>query len=450
MVVVDFNFDRICIGRLAKCAGDKDMLTRQSGIIFASIAVIMLLPSTVGAATKPQHALCANKGHVRPLGMQIKACSAAIQSHQLSSRRLAWAYRERAGAYYRKGAYALAIADYTQAIRLDPKNAAGHIGRALSYVQKREYGQAKINDYTQAINDYSDVIRLDPKNIRAIIGRGEVYDLDGKQPLAVAAFTRAIRLDPKSGVAYADRGKAYANEDAFARAIADYTRVIRLEPKNSLGYNGRADVYYRLGEYDRGNADYERAKYLGKPECQSAVDVARKVEPFAKPAYVKMATKRLRIPDLTFDGPRGRRHRLSEWRGRFVLLDLWLAGEGQSTDNLRTLNAAEKKVGDRSFDVIAIDLGKNPAYRAQVLKRYGINNVVAYSSPKGIGFGTKTRGKDSKVWQRFDAAVDFIGVPQSVLIGPHGCELGHTLGDINWARSDDVTLLRVIKAALAQ
>ena len=50
--------------------------------------------------------------------------------------------------YAKKGDYDKAIADYTEAIRLDPKDAAAYYNRGTSYAHKGDYDKA-IADYTE-------------------------------------------------------------------------------------------------------------------------------------------------------------------------------------------------------------------------------------------------------------------------------------------------------------
>src|SRR5581483_214140 len=61
------------------------------------------------------------------------------------------------------------------------------------------------------------------------------------------------------------------------------------------------------------------------PECQPAVEVAKKIEPFAhgEVAAVNVAEKPLRVPRLEFTDAEGGKHSLDDWRGRTVLLNLW-------------------------------------------------------------------------------------------------------------------------------
>src|SRR5215217_277549 len=59
--------------------------------------------------------------------------------------------------------------------------------------------------------------------------------------------------------------------------------------------------------------------------CRPAVDLARQVAPLVRGevAALTVAAKPLQIPDLAFRDAEGRDRKLSEWRGRTILLNLW-------------------------------------------------------------------------------------------------------------------------------
>jgi tetratricopeptide (TPR) repeat protein len=61
---------------------------------------------------------------------------------------------------FRKGDYDWAIADFTQAIRLDPNYAKAYISRGGAYHNGKR-------DYDRAIADFETALRLDPNNATA-------------------------------------------------------------------------------------------------------------------------------------------------------------------------------------------------------------------------------------------------------------------------------------------
>src|SRR3974390_1611323 len=63
----------------------------------------------------------------------------------------------------------------------------------------------------------------------------------------------------------------------------------------------------------------------GDPACRAAVDTAKKIAPLAhgEVAALTMATTPLKLPDLAFEDANGAPKKLSDFRGRTVLLNLW-------------------------------------------------------------------------------------------------------------------------------
>src|SRR3569832_2048547 len=63
----------------------------------------------------------------------------------------------------------------------------------------------------------------------------------------------------------------------------------------------------------------------GDPACRGAVDLAGKLAPLAhgEVAALTMATAPLRLPNLAFEDAEGKPKKLSDWRGRTVLVNLW-------------------------------------------------------------------------------------------------------------------------------
>src|SRR4029077_14037182 len=85
----------------------------------------------------------------------IAACTRAINSGAGRSSTKSISYENRGNAYHDKGDMDRAIADYTEAIRLDPKNVNAYGHRGVTYRDK--------GDLDLAIADFTEVIRLVPK-----------------------------------------------------------------------------------------------------------------------------------------------------------------------------------------------------------------------------------------------------------------------------------------------
>ncbi|GBU28796.1 hypothetical protein R84B8_02358 [Treponema sp. R8-4-B8] len=148
-------------------------------------------------------------------------------------------------------AYDLAIADFTAALQLDPNNAHIYIERGNAYSDK--------GDYDRAIADYNQALRLNPNYANAYNNRGIAYKNKGDYDRAIADYNQAIKLYPYFAEAYNNRGFAYDAKGDYDRAIEDYNQAIRLNPNYAVAYNNRGNTYYNKGDYDRAIEDYNQA-----------------------------------------------------------------------------------------------------------------------------------------------------------------------------------------------
>jgi len=184
--------------------------------------------------------------------------------------------------YLENGDLERAIADFDQAIELDPDLAAAYQGRAWAYMQKGEVGRVtdydaadddtivgSQSDLDHAIADFDQAIELDPDVPLAYLDRGLAYSLKGDPDRAIVDYDQAIELDPDDAEAYRRRGNACLDKGDLDRAIADLNRAIELDPDNPYTYNGRAMVYHLKGNLDLAIADLDRVIELTPEDGQA-------------------------------------------------------------------------------------------------------------------------------------------------------------------------------------
>ncbi|MGP0089489.1 MAG: tetratricopeptide repeat protein [Xanthobacteraceae bacterium] len=214
--------------------------------------LLVLMASPACAQTpQQQHDQCMNKGGPFSPDQRLRACTAIIQSGRETPRNLAAIFNSRGIAYRDIGDNDRAIADFDEAIRLDPKYADAYNGRGNAYRNK--------GDLDRAIADYDAAIRLDPKFYFAYVNRGDVYYAKGDVERVIGDYNEVIRLQPDYAYAHYIRGNAYYAKGDFGRAIADYNDAIRLIPNYAIAYNGRGTAFKAKGESDRAIADYNEA-----------------------------------------------------------------------------------------------------------------------------------------------------------------------------------------------
>ena len=88
-------------------------------------------------------------------------------------------------------------------------------------------------DLDKAIADYNEAIKLDPKNAYAYNNRGVAWRDKGDLNRAIADYTEAIRLDAKYATAYSNRGRANLYSGSLPKALADLNQASELDPENA-------------------------------------------------------------------------------------------------------------------------------------------------------------------------------------------------------------------------
>jgi len=205
-----------------------------------------------------------------------------------------------------RGDYDTAIADFTEAIRLNPNMSAAYVERGVAYISKNDPDRAIVDltqtirldtnneraigyrglayffkgDFDRAITDFTQTIRLDPNCYPAYYSRANAYVRKGDLDLAIADYTQAIRLNtPNLADAYIERGVMYTVKSDYDRAIADFNEAIRLNPNDWNTYNKRALIYDMKGDLNRAIADWEASLRINPNNAdvkQSLEDTKRK------------------------------------------------------------------------------------------------------------------------------------------------------------------------------
>ena len=154
-----------------------------------------------------------------------------------------------------KGFIIEAIADYTQAIQLNPNFAEAYIGRAIC--------KGELNDHNGAIADNTQAIKLNPNHLFAYTNRGISKNYLKDYYGAISDFTKAIEIDPNFADGYYNRGSTKDELKDYNGAIADNTKAIELNPNYAEAYNNRAICKYFTKDYNGSCQDARKAQDLG-------------------------------------------------------------------------------------------------------------------------------------------------------------------------------------------
>ncbi len=80
----------------------------------------------------------------------------------------------------------------------------------------------------EAIAEYDEAIRLDPQHVDAFNDRGVAYNDLGRFQRAIQDYDEAIRLNPEIALAHANRAIAYTHLGKDAEADQDVDRAVEL------------------------------------------------------------------------------------------------------------------------------------------------------------------------------------------------------------------------------
>lgn len=174
----------------------------------------------------------------------------------------------------------------------------------------------------------------------------------------------------------------------------------------------------------------------GDIACNGAVDLAKKIAPLAhgEVAALTMATTPLRLPDLTFEDASGQPKKLSDFRGKTLLVNLWATWCVPCRKEMPALDSLQTKLGGKDFEVVAINIDtRDPDKPKNFLKEANLTSLGYFSDQK------------AKVFQDLKNIGKALGMPTSVLVDGKGCEIANIAGPAEWA-SDDA--IKLVKAAL--
>jgi tetratricopeptide (TPR) repeat protein len=192
---------------------------RRSIFVMGFLSSIAGLSSSAFCETPQDVAWCERKGNPTP-DQQIIGCTASIQSGKYANDKLAIAFNNRGLAYSYKKDYQKALADFNQAIRLNP-------------------------NYANALNQ-----------------RCWQLTVLAQPQAALADCTKSLGLKPNDADFYDTRGFAYLKMSDFVRAVADFNSALKLDPKMASSLYGRGLAKLKMGDMNGGNADIAAAKSI--------------------------------------------------------------------------------------------------------------------------------------------------------------------------------------------
>ena len=166
--------------------------------------------------------------------------------------------------------------------------------------------------------------------------------------------------------------------------------------------------------------------------CAPALAAASRIAPLAHGEIAAMTVARapFHVPDLVFKDAQGREHKLSDWRGRTVLLNLWATWCVPCRKEMPALDALQAALGGEKFEVVTVNIDtRDPEKPLVFLTDAGVKHLAYYSD------------QSAKVFRELKLAGKAFGMPTTLLVDPSGCEMGEMAGPAEWDSADGMKLV---------
>ena len=135
------------------------------------------------------------------------------------------------------------------------------------------------------------------------------------------------------------------------------------------------------------------------------------------------------VADIEFTDPDGGTHRLSDWRGKHILVNFWATWCAPCRAEMPALDALQAEFGGETFEVVTIATGRNVlAGLYRFFEETGVQNLPILLDPK----------------QALARELGVFGLPTTLVVDAQGREIARLRGDAEW-HSDSA---RAIVAAM--
>ena len=177
-------------------------------------------------------------------------------------------YRLRGIIYRAEGKEDEALADFSKALAMQPKD-------PISLLQRAEISLGR-GDVKSAKRDLGEAIRVEPRvadSVAAVRVRCYIAVEEGRLPDAINDMNLIVQANPEDAFWVLQLASLYVQDKRPAKAIELTSDILKREPKNVSAMRTRADTLLGLGDHAAAIKDYQSALEIGieSPQQKSGV-----------------------------------------------------------------------------------------------------------------------------------------------------------------------------------
>jgi tetratricopeptide (TPR) repeat protein len=200
-----------------------------------------------------------------------------------------------ADVYQHQGKFEDAMSCYSQAIRLEPDKQLCWFGLARLFKQTGQCDMAMaavlavfdpgkptllglllhadveqcLGNIQEAIEDYNQAIRVEPTNTQIRLELTKLYKDAQEYDNAAATLSKILDEEPTNLQARILRANLYQKLGAADKAVAEASEALQSHPKKAEAYSARASLYNFGGNYDKAIADADHAIQLNPSDADA-------------------------------------------------------------------------------------------------------------------------------------------------------------------------------------
>ena len=169
----------------------------------------------------------------------------------------------------------------------------------------------------------------------------------------------------------------------------------------------------------------------GTVVAQAAPPPAFALNPLSQGEMVKFVFRREpeALPDIAFVDGTGAARSLKDFKGKFVLLNVWATWCLPCRKEMPALDRLQAALGSDRFEVVALAVDRAGVEAARkFMDGIKVANLRLYVDPTG----------------KLNGPLKVIGMPTTILINAEGREIGRLLGDAEWDSEDAKKLIKAV------
>ncbi len=132
------------------------------------------------------------------------------------------------------------------------------------------------------------------------------------------------------------------------------------------------------------------------------------------------------MPPMVFEDGNGTQHALSDYRGRFVVLNVWATWCPPCVREMPSLEKLQKNFDPRRLIVLPLSEDRSDGVVGVFYRNHGLTHLPIALDTAG----------------RAPSALHFHGLPTTLIIDPQGQEIARIDGEIDWDSPEVLGFLR--------